>query len=94
MRQVMYGYEPTTARLQRVLTVVVRSPGWLLADWRLCGWLSWVSPSGLEFADAYTQRVVDTIDGVPVNIISLARLKANKRANGRLKDLGDIENLP
>jgi hypothetical protein len=52
------------------------------------------SISGLEFADAYAQRVVDTIDGVPVNIISLAQLKVNKRASGRLKDLGDIENLP
>jgi hypothetical protein len=27
MRQVMYGYDPTTARLQRVLTVVARSSG-------------------------------------------------------------------
>ncbi len=27
MRQVMYGYDPTTARLQRVLTVVERSSG-------------------------------------------------------------------
>jgi hypothetical protein len=27
MRQVMYGYDPTTARLQRVLAVVERSSG-------------------------------------------------------------------
>jgi hypothetical protein len=27
MRQVMYGYDPTTARLQRILTVVERSSG-------------------------------------------------------------------
>lgn len=26
MRQVMYGYDPTTTRLQRVLAVVERSP--------------------------------------------------------------------
>lgn len=25
MRQVMYGYDPATARLQRVLTIVVRA---------------------------------------------------------------------
>jgi hypothetical protein len=27
MRQVMYGYDPATARLQRVLEVVKRAPG-------------------------------------------------------------------
>lgn len=26
MRQVMYGYDPTTTRLQRVLTIAERSP--------------------------------------------------------------------
>lgn len=50
--------------------------------------------SGVEFADAYAQRVTDTIDGVTVNIISLDQLKVNKRASGRLKDLSDLENLP
>ena len=50
--------------------------------------------SGVEFADAYTQRITDTIDGVTVNIISLDQLKVNKRASGRLKDLSDLENLP
>jgi len=50
--------------------------------------------SGVEFADAYAQRITETIDGVAVNIISLDLLKANKRASGRLKDLSDLENLP
>jgi hypothetical protein len=50
--------------------------------------------SGVGFADAYAQRVTDTIDGVPVTIISLEQLKINKRASGRLKDLSDVENLP
>jgi len=50
--------------------------------------------SGIEFADAYAQRVTDTLDGVPVTIISLEQLKINKRASGRLKDLSDVENLP
>jgi hypothetical protein len=50
--------------------------------------------SGVEFADAYAQRIIDTIDGVAVNIIGLGQLKVNKRASGRLKDLSDLENLP
>jgi hypothetical protein len=50
--------------------------------------------SGIEFADAYAQRVTDTLDGVPVTIISLEQLEINKRASGRLKDLSDVENLP
>jgi phage replication-related protein YjqB (UPF0714/DUF867 family) len=50
--------------------------------------------SGVGFADAYAQRVTDTIDGVPVTIISLEQLKINKRASGRLRDLSDVENLP
>jgi hypothetical protein len=50
--------------------------------------------SGVEFAEAFSQRVVDDIDGVPVNVISLPFLKLNKRACGRHKDLNDLENLP
>jgi hypothetical protein len=50
--------------------------------------------SGVGFADAYAQRVTDTIDGAPVTIIGLEPLKINKRASGRLKDLSDVENLP
>jgi hypothetical protein len=52
------------------------------------------SVSGVEFADAYAERVIDTIDGVAVSIISLRHLKLNKRASGRLKDLADLEHLP
>jgi hypothetical protein len=37
--------------------------------------------------------VVD-IDGTAVPFISLADLRANKRAAGRHKDLNDLENLP
>jgi hypothetical protein len=50
--------------------------------------------SGVDFAEAYLQRVTDILDGVPVSIISLDHLKVNKRASGRLKDLSDVENLP
>jgi hypothetical protein len=50
--------------------------------------------SGLEFAEAYAQRIVDVIDGVPVSVISSNHLKINKRASGRTKDLADLDNLP
>lgn len=38
-------------------------------------------------------RIVDTLDDVPVNLINLKHLLANKRASGRLKDLADVEHL-
>lgn len=50
--------------------------------------------SGVRFDNCYTTRVVDVLDGVPVNLIDLAHLKANKQAAGRHKDLDDLENLP
>jgi hypothetical protein len=50
--------------------------------------------SGVTFAECYAERVVDILDGVKVNIISLRHLKANKKASGRHKDLNDLENLP
>ena len=50
--------------------------------------------SGLDFADAFSRRVVDVIDGVPVTIIGREDLKTNKLASGRLKDRTDFDNLP
>jgi hypothetical protein len=50
--------------------------------------------SGLDFAEAYAQRVVDNIDGIPVSVISREHLEINKRAAGRTKDLADVDNLP
>jgi len=50
--------------------------------------------SGLEFEQAYARRLETKIDGEPVKLISLADLKANKRASGRNKDLADLDNLP
>lgn len=52
------------------------------------------SISGVEFADCFHERVVDVIDGIQVNLISLERLKENKKASGRYKDLNDLEQLP
>jgi len=50
--------------------------------------------SGVDFDTCYRERMTDEIDGVPVDIINLARLKENKRASGRLQDLADLEQLP
>jgi hypothetical protein len=52
------------------------------------------SVSGLEFAEAYQDRVVDLLDGIQVNLLSLTHLKINKKASGRHRDLNDLENLP
>jgi len=52
------------------------------------------SVSGVEFETCYAARVVDIIDGVNVNIISLPHLKTNKQASGRDKDLVDLRRLP
>jgi predicted nucleotidyltransferase len=50
--------------------------------------------SGVDFSECYAQRVVDVLDGVKVNLISLKHLKANKKASARHQDLADLENLP
>jgi predicted nucleotidyltransferase len=52
------------------------------------------SISGVEFDKCFNERVIDTLDGVEVNLISLEQLKINKKASGRYKDLNDLENLP
>jgi hypothetical protein len=49
--------------------------------------------SGLEFSDAYSRRLVTSMEGLPVNIIALEDLKKNKQASGRNKDLADLDNL-
>lgn len=50
--------------------------------------------SGISFAESFSRGEVKVLDGVEVRIISLADLRANKQAAGRLKDLNDLENLP
>lgn len=51
------------------------------------------SISGVCFDECYSERIIDSIDGVEVNIISLKHLKINKKASGRFKDLDDLEHL-
>jgi predicted nucleotidyltransferase len=50
--------------------------------------------SGVDFVECYAERIVDVLDGVKVNLISLKNLKVNKKACGRHKDLADLDNLP
>jgi len=49
---------------------------------------------GVKFEDCYGRRVNAVIEGLPVGIISLPDLKANKKASGRNKDLADLDYLP
>lgn len=52
------------------------------------------SISGVEFGVCYAEREMFEIDGIPVPVISLGRLRQNKAASGRAKDLADLESLP
>lgn len=50
--------------------------------------------SGVTFGECHAARVDAVLDGVPVPLIGLEHLKANKRASGRPKDLADLAELP
>ena len=52
------------------------------------------SISGVEFESCYAEKEVIRIEETLVPVISLARLRQNKAASGRAKDLADLENLP
>lgn len=49
--------------------------------------------SGVEFDDAYTNKITGDADGLPVNFINVGEFIKNKEASGRKKDLGDIASL-
>ena len=49
--------------------------------------------SGVRFEECYSERIVDVIDNVEVQIINLEHLKHNKQASGRQKDLADLKHL-
>lgn len=51
------------------------------------------SIAGVEFEACYPRRVAADADGVPVPLIHLDDLLANKRATGRLKDQADVAAL-
>ena len=50
--------------------------------------------SGLQFSDAYKNRVYVTIGNVDVPFISIDDLRTNKMATGRPRDLADAADLP
>jgi hypothetical protein len=50
--------------------------------------------TGVEFADAWKNRVASTFFGVAVHFISRGDLEANKRALGRASELKDLEPNP
>lgn len=49
--------------------------------------------SGVRFEECYSERMVDVIDDVEIQIINLEHLKRNKQASGRQKDLIDLKHL-
>lgn len=49
--------------------------------------------SGVEFNDAYKNRVITENEGMVINYICKKDFIKNKKASGRLKDLADIESL-
>lgn len=49
--------------------------------------------SGVDFDEAYQNKVEGQIDDLKVNFINLAEFIKNKEASGRNKDLGDIASL-
>jgi predicted nucleotidyltransferase len=52
------------------------------------------SISGVEFQACLSRANHLDMEGLPVAVISLPDLRANKQASGRARDLDDLENLP
>ena len=48
---------------------------------------------GVEFEEAWTDRVAGELDDLPIYFISFKFLLQNKKAAGRLKDLANVEDL-
>ncbi|QJW90553.1 hypothetical protein HNV11_14775 [Spirosoma taeanense] len=59
------------------------------------GWIDLMTFTlGVTFEECYQNRVVLTVQTIPVSFISLPDLIRNKQATGRLQDQRDLENLP
>lgn len=52
------------------------------------------SATGVSFDDCFDRREVVSVGEIKIPVISLADLKANKKATGRSQDLADVEHLP
>ena len=50
--------------------------------------------SGVDFDECYSERQEAKFEEMMIPMISLARLRQNKAASGRAKDLADLEGLP
>jgi len=48
---------------------------------------------GVEFDDAWPDRFIAKLTGLPVPVLSRHHLISNKKATGRLQDLADVERL-
>jgi len=51
------------------------------------------SITGVDFDEAWPERVQTSYDGIRVSVVGRAALIKNKRATGRPQDLVDVENL-
>jgi predicted nucleotidyltransferase len=51
------------------------------------------SIDGVNFDEAYAHSEIIEIDGIPIHVLSIQDLIANKRTTGRTKDLADAEML-
>ncbi len=49
--------------------------------------------SGVDFDSCYAEKEMIQMEEIVVPVISLARLRENKAASARAKDLADLENL-
>lgn len=52
------------------------------------------SISGADFATCFAERMMVALEDLEVPVISLTRLRENKKAAARAKDFADLENLP
>lgn len=46
--------------------------------------------AGVSFDEAWPNRIEETLDGIPINVIGLDELIRNKQAAGRDRDLRDV----
>jgi hypothetical protein len=51
------------------------------------------SVDGVEFSDAWNERIEVEVEGIRVNVIGRSHLIANKKAVGRPQDLADVARL-
>jgi len=48
---------------------------------------------GVDFKDAFPNKLIIDVDGLPVNYIGLDDLIKNKRVSGRKQDISDLNEL-